>query len=309
LTILHEKYRPGKFVDVFGQGHLISQLEEAVKKRSSHAFLFSGPAGCGKTTLARICARELGCRDLDIRETDGATDSGVDEMRALQNAMRYKPLGGGKARACIIDEAHRISKQAFDSLLKVMEEPPEHLFWFLCTTAPEKLQKTIRSRCMPFTVKSLSDDDMKEFLGGITRAEKLKTSDEVLSVCAIEAAGSLRQGLVNLAMCSSCKTRREAKALLQRLDESDPMRELCQFIIRGGSWSKFIALMEKLEDQSPEGIRIMIVNYLGGCLKNANSDKEAMGFLGLLQHFESPYNDSEKMSPLFLSVGRALFSE
>lgn len=308
MTVLHDKYRPKRFVDVFGQEHLIPKLEEAIKARSSHAFLFSGPAGCGKTTLARICARELGCKDIDIRETDGATDSGVDEMRTLQNAMRYRPISG-PARACIIDEAHRISKQAFDSLLKVMEEPPEHLFWFLCTTAPEKLQKTIKSRCMPFTVKSLSDDDMKEFLGDIAKAEKLKTSPEVLSVCAIEAQGSMRQGLVNLALCGACKGRREAKALLQRADESDPMRELCQLVVRGGSWQKFMAIMEKLEDQSPEGIRIMIVNYLGGCLQRANNKEEVMGFLTLLQNFETPYNDSEKMAPLFLSVGRALFTE
>lgn len=306
---LHEKYRPKNFDEIVGQNHLIQPLTDAIKEKKSHSFLFTGPSGCGKTTLARICAKKVGCRDLDIREIDGATSSGVEEMRELQNVMRYRPIGGGKARAVILDEAHRVSKQAFDSLLKIMEEPPSHLFWFLCTTAPEKLQITIRNRCMPFTVKSLKDEDMLSFLKEIALAEKFKTPSDVLNVCAIEAGGSIRQGLVNLAQCHSCKTRREAKALLQRLDDSDPIKELCRFVSNGsGSWQKAMAIVGKLEDQSPEGVRIMIVNYLGVCLRNSSSDKDAIRFLSILEAFDSPYNDSEKFSPLLLSIGRVLFA-
>lgn len=308
MTTLHEKYRPKSFVDIVGQGHLFPSLKDAIEEQRSHAFLFSGPSGCGKTTLARICANNLGCNDADIREVDGATTAGVDAMRELQNAMRYKPIGGGKARAAIIDEAHRVTKQAWDTLLKIIEEPPPHLYWFLCTTAPEKLQATVRNRCMPFVVKSLNDRDMLAFLTKIAELEDFATNPDILTTCASEAGGSPRQGLVNLSLCSGCKTRREARALLQRLDESDPIKELCQFLIKGGSWQKAMSLVDKLQDESPEGIRIVVCNYLAACLRRATNDNEAVGFLGKLEAFKEPYNESEKFAPLVLSIGRVLFS-
>lgn len=308
MTTLHQKYRPDSFDTIIGQGHLLGSLKDALKEKRSHAFLFSGPSGCGKTTLARICANNLGCSDADIREVDGATTAGVDAMRDLQNAMRYKPIGGGKARAAIIDEAHRVTKQAWDTLLKIIEEPPPHLYWFLCTTAPEKLQATVRNRCMPFVVKPLSDRDMLAFLTNVAKLEDFATNQDILITCASEAGGSPRQGLVNLSLCSGVKTRREARALLQRLDESDPIKDLCRFIVQGGSWQKAMALVDKLQEENPEGIRIVVCNYLAACLRRATSDKEAVGFLGKLEAFKAPYNESEKFAPLVLSLGQVLFS-
>jgi DNA polymerase-3 subunit gamma/tau len=114
---LHTKYRPTKFSDVIGQDHFIKQLGDITSDRTSQAYLFHGPAGCGKTTLARICARKLGCKPSDIIEHDGATKNGVEEMRNLQTAVRYKPIGGGSVRAVILDEVHRVTGQAFDSIL------------------------------------------------------------------------------------------------------------------------------------------------------------------------------------------------
>ena len=145
-SVLHTKYRPKAFKQVTGQDHIIEQLQKILAERSSHAFLFHGPAGCGKTTLARLATKELGCAPKDVMEIDAATKTGVDDVRAIQMAVRYKPLGGGDTRAVIIDEAHRISVQAFDSLLKIMEESPVHLFWFLCTTLPQKVPSTVESR-------------------------------------------------------------------------------------------------------------------------------------------------------------------
>lgn len=308
-AVLHERYRPSKYSEVVGQDHMLDSLQDLIEDQSTHAFLFSGPAGCGKTTLARITARELGCADIDIREADGATHSSKDEMKALVQNVLYRPLAGG-SRAVIIDEVHRISAAAFDSLLKVFEEPPSHLYWLLCTTQPEKVPKTIRSRCSSFTVKAIGNREMLEFIKGIAKEEGLDTPDDVLTVVANEAYGSFRKGLVNLAQCAGCRNRKEAHKLLLKIDDEDAVVRLCRLLVNGGGWMEAMDLLTKLEKdgEGPEGIRIVVVNYVAVALKNAKSDEDALRLLSILDNFERPYNDSERHAPLLLSVGRTLFS-
>ncbi len=145
------KYRPQELSDVVGQDHMMPGLKALITKRNSHAGLFHGPSGCGKTTLARILAHGLDAGK-NITEVDAARNTGIDAMRQVADNAQYNAFGGGN-RAVIVDEAHGLSKQAWNSLLKAIEEPPKHLFWFFCTTEPAKVPQVIRTRCSLFEVK------------------------------------------------------------------------------------------------------------------------------------------------------------
>ena len=306
---LHVKYRPDNFDDVVGQDAVVNALARVLERGSSQSFLFAGPSGTGKTTLARISAHEAGCEDKDIMEIDAATHTGVDAMRAIQDAIRYKPFGKSEHRAVIIDECHRLSGQAWDSLLKALEEPPEHVVWFLCTTNMGKVPVTVKTRCATFTLKLVADRDLVDLIEAVALPEKIKLVESVRDMIVKEALGSPRQALVNLELCRGVKDRKEAADLLRSVMQTDAVIELCRFLQTRGSWSKVSSILAKLAEESPEGVRIVVCNYYGSVLKNAKSDREVCAALPILEAFATPYNQSEGMAPLFLSVGRVLYAD
>ena len=302
---LHTLYRPTEFEHVVGHPAIVKTLKDLVKNNGSQAFLFCGPAGTGKTTLARITAAKLGCRPQDILEIDGATYTGVDDMRKIQEILQYKPFGGAK-RAIIIDEVHRISQQAFDSLLKVTEQPPPHIYWLFATTNPSKVPKTIQTRFATFTLKAVSNDDLHKLIIEITGLEKITLAEGIADLIVKEAQGSPRQALVNLALCRNLKDRKEAAQVLQSALQSEVVIELCRFLLAGGSWQKAMIIANKLENEAPESVRIVVCQYMAKVLLNSKTDKDAKRLLQILDAFAVSYQSSEGFAPLLLSVGRVL---
>jgi DNA polymerase III gamma/tau subunit len=304
---LHTKYRPRDFNEVIGQDAAITALDRILGKGTSRAFLFIGPAGTGKTTLARIAAEMSGCVPGTISEIDAATNTGIDAMRAVQEVVRYKPMGAAARKSVIIDEAHRLSAQAWDSLLKVVEEPPKHAMWFFCSTDPRKIPTTIKTRCTALTLTLLDDEQIRGLVQEVAGLEKIKLDPGVMDLVVREARGSPRQALVNLATCDGCKNKRQAAELLQTALDSDATLELCRYLMQGGSWHKAMAILTKLEQDNPEGVRIVVCNYFASVLKSATNDKKACHALSILEAFATPYNQAEGMAPLYLSVGRVLY--
>lgn len=192
---LYRKYRPHTFADVVGQEQIITLLEKTVKEnKPNHAYLFCGGRGTGKTTVARIFAREVGCNEEDIIEIDAASNRGIDEIRELREAVRTAPFSS-PYKVYIVDEAHMLTKEAANALLKTLEEPPAHVIFILATTDPEKLPATILSRCQKIIFKQPSIEVLLQHLI-IVAAKEGKTLSEVSArTIAGHGKGSYRDAL------------------------------------------------------------------------------------------------------------------
>ncbi len=223
--VIARKYRPQSFDDVVNQEHVRTTLENAIaEKRIAHGYIFSGQRGTGKTTIARILARCLNCIDgptkspcgkcascleiqaggaVDIIEIDAASNRGINEMRELRENVRYQPARD-RYKVFIIDEAHQITNEAFNALLKTIEEPPEWAVFVLCTTEAHKIPATIASRCQHFSFRSVDFEALIERMKWICQQEGIEADQEVLSVLAIAGEGSVRDSLSALDQAIAC---------------------------------------------------------------------------------------------------------
>src|SRR3954469_9589343 len=214
--VLARKWRPRVFEEIVGQPHVVTALANALdSKRLHHADLFTGTRGVGKTTLARILAKAINCetgitahpcgkcgacveidagRFVDLLEVDAATNTKVDEMRELLDTAQYMPVSG-RFKVYIIDEVHMLSRHAFNSMLKTLEEPPEHVKFILATTDPQRLPVTVLSRCLQFNLKPLPAALLAGHLEKVLKAEKIAYEEPALLQLARAAAGSVRDSL------------------------------------------------------------------------------------------------------------------
>lgn len=231
--VLARKYRPQKFAEVVGQTHIVKTLVNALKlNKLSHALLFSGIKGTGKTTIARIVAKALNCQNLqegyepcneclhckeitkgifvDVLEIDAASNRGIDQIRELIENLKYAPVKG-KAKVYIIDEAHMLTKEASNALLKSLEEPPRHVYFILATTEPNKLPPTILSRCQRYDFRRLDTKTVMQYLKRICEGENYPIEDSALELIVKEAQGSVRDALslLDQAMAYGVKTRED----------------------------------------------------------------------------------------------------
>ncbi len=193
-TSLYQKYRPAVFKDVLGQDHIVKVLQGALKEgNAAHAYLFVGTRGTGKTSVARILARELGAKDADIHEIDAATYTGVDNIRALREEAAVMPFESEK-KVYIVDEVHMLSKGAFNAFLKLLEEPPSHVAFILATTELEKVPETIQSRCQVFTFKRPTQKVLIEMVTRVAKAEGYTLEPASAELISLLADGSFRDG-------------------------------------------------------------------------------------------------------------------
>lgn len=211
---LYRKYRPKDFEEIAGQKEIVKTLKASLRNgKTSHAYLFTGPRGVGKTTIARLIAKGVNCLKngvtdepcnecenclsindgsfMDMIEIDAASNRGIDEIRQLKEKINYQPVKGRK-KIYIIDEVHMLTKEAFNALLKTLEEPPEHVIFILATTEADKILPTIISRCQRYDFKALSPNEMKEKLKSIATSEEVEVPEEVLDLIYENSGGSMR---------------------------------------------------------------------------------------------------------------------
>jgi len=196
--VLYRKYRPKKWSEVTGQAEIVRALSEAVRsKRLSHAYLFSGSRGTGKTTVARILAGEAGAAEEDIYEIDAASNRGIDDIRSLREHVSVLPFSS-PFKVYIIDEVHMLSKDAWNALLKTLEEPPRHVIFILATTELDKVPETIVSRCQTFAFRRPSREVIGELVGKVARSEGYSLEAGAADLIALLGDGSFRDALGTL---------------------------------------------------------------------------------------------------------------
>ena len=256
---LYRIYRPANFDEVSGQKHITQTLRNALKNnRVAHAYLFSGPRGTGKTSIAKILAKAINCVEAptenpcnkcenclgisdntisDVIEIDAASNNGVDEIRELRDKVKYLP-GYVKYKVYIIDEVHMLSTGAFNALLKTLEEPPQHVIFILCTTEPQKIPATIHSRCQRFDFKAISNADIIDKVFEIAEKEKIEVTEEAVKQIANYAEGGLR----------------DAISLLDQVHAYNPgdiilkdVNEICGTV----SFDTLVSLVESLIEKKP----------------------------------------------------------
>ena len=275
--VLARKYRPINFQEVVGQDHIIRALTNSIDQEKIHqAYIFAGTRGVGKTTIARILAKCLNCesdskpisipcnkcsntieiregRSVDFLEIDAASNTQVEKIRDLIETVEYKPAKA-RFKVYLIDEVHMLSTASFNALLKTLEEPPAHVIFIFATTNPEKIPKTVQSRCLQLNLKTVDEELLTKHFKEILKKEKINFDDESLMLIANSANGSVRDGLTLLdqaiAHGNGKLSQQDVKALLGTIDNS-LLIELIESVIDGDGKNVF-DLLAKIEELSPE---------------------------------------------------------
>jgi len=305
-TVLARKYRPQKFSEVIGQGHVTRTLQNAIEQgRTAHGYIFSGHRGIGKTTVARILAMALNCRStnkpvpepcgvcescteiragnaVDVIEIDAATNRGIDEIRELREAARYRPARD-RFKIYILDEAHQITDAAFNALLKTLEEPPDHIVFMLATTQPEDIPQTIRSRCQHFSFRAVKFDDIVGQLRDLVTREKIEADDDALALLAEAGDGSMRDALSILDQAIASSSEKLTADSVRNLVGAAPahiLEEVMQAVSQGAS-EEILQQLDHLISQghSPTHFARQLVRFL----RNATVAKIAGKDSSLLQ--------------------------
>tara|TARA_Y100000590_G_scaffold432508_1_gene548613 strand:- start:1937 stop:3574 length:1638 start_codon:yes stop_codon:yes gene_type:complete len=271
--ILSLKWRPKKFSEIIGQKHISQALSNAIKLgRVAHAFIFSGPRGVGKTSTARILAQELNniknlSDSIDVIEMDAASNRGIDEIRNLRESIQYAP-SSGKYKIYIIDEAHMLTKEAFNALLKTLEEPPPHVVFILATTELHKMPETIISRTQRYDFKRLTIDDIYSQMKYILEEEKIKFDKESLYKIAEKADGSMRDALSILdQMICICDSNISINVVMTSLGMIDEDNFYDMLLLVGNRKSGDI--LEIFDQVISSGVSID--NFIEGFIKFINS--------------------------------------
>jgi DNA polymerase-3 subunit gamma/tau len=321
-TVLARKYRPQKFSEVIGQEHVTRTLQNALEQgRTAHGYIFSGHRGIGKTTVARILAAALNCRSsdkpvaepcgvcescteiragnaVDVIEIDAATNRGIDEIRELREAARYRPARD-RFKIYILDEAHQITDAAFNALLKTLEEPPDHIVFMLATTQPEDIPQTIRSRCQHFSFRAVKFDAIVGQLRDLVGREKIEADDDALALLAEVGDGSMRDALSILDQAIASSPGKVTADSVRNLVGAAPahiLEEVMQAVARGTS-DDVLRQVDHLisEGHSPTHFARQMVRFL----RNATVAKIAGKDSALLQISSDERERVERVAELF----------
>lgn len=309
---LHTDLRPKSFKEIEGNSETVEALQIHVNKpKPNRSLLIIGESGCGKTTLASVVAHELGAMKNSIwnfRLLNASDFRGIDMVRDLIEQSQRKPLMGSGARVFVLDECHKLTNDAQEAILKLLEDPPAQSWFILCTTNPEKLKVTLKRRCTEFQVSPLPERTMKVFLGKILRSEQKKVPQDVIQQIINESMGSPGIALNILDKIIDLPSDKMAETAKIWAAKSSNVITLCRAILKENQkskpkWKDLLPIIKELEDQDPETLRRQILEYFRKVLISGDESAYA-----IMIEFSSPYYDTGK-SGLIMSIYQAFTIE
>ncbi len=290
---LYKRLRPKTLKELVGQPEAVKTLKGMfAKDEVPHALLLVGDSGCGKTTIARILARKLECGKSDYQEINAADFRGIDTVREMRSRIGSLPISG-KCRVYVIDECHQLVAAAQNALLKMLEDTPEHVYFVLATTDPQKLLKTIITRCTQIKVRLLGLEDAEELVKRALEAEGKTLNEDVRDKVVQYGEGSARKILVLLDSVLRLEDPKDQIKALEASDIKPQAIELARALISPKpSWGQCSAILSGLGQEDPEQLRWMILGYAKSCLLGKNTIIHRRASL-MIQAFENHFYDSK----------------
>ena len=285
MSGLHIDYRPANFDEIIGNEDTLLKLKsQLTREERPHVYLFYGNRGCGKTTLARIAAGMVDCDPRDIMEIDVANNRGKEDASQLKNGVRFLPMFG-KNKAYILDEVHQGTPAYFNALLKTLEDTPGHVYFFLCTTDPQKVLGTVKSRCSQYAVEPLTQKEIVKLLEWVVAEEDVGFERSELKKISEVAEGIPREALIILDQVIELEPADRLRAIETVKERENQLIDLCRALLDGKSWKVVAGIIKGLKGE-PESIRLGVLGYMNTVLLGGNESAAL-----IMEEFNQPcYN-------------------
>jgi len=302
------KYRPQTFAEVLGHDETMAKLQRRLDSSNSpHAFLLTGPSGIGKTTVARIIANHIGAETIEI---DAGSSGSIDVIRELIDHGQHLPLSGAPYKMFIIDECHGLSAPAKQALLKILEEPPGHLFFALCTTEAHRIPETWKTRCFPVNLNRVGREAIEELMKVICETEGWQPTNDVLSLVVEEATGQPRKAIMLLERVYDVRDRAEAKRIIAIQDtDTDAVGELGLLLVQGrATWEVLRPVFHRLEEEDNfDGILIPLTRRIIAAMLRETSANKAGVYGQMIEALTFPTQSFDPKAQFYAAMKRIIW--